>query len=69
MQPFARAIPDFEVGRKAFHVFDDFFIYEGNAEFQTVGHGKFVGIHQEFIGESGSDFQELEATQFIRVSH
>ena len=69
MQPFAGAVSDFKIRRQAFYVFDDFFVDEGDAEFKAVGHGKFVRVHQQFVGKSGADLQELEPTQLICVGH
>src|SRR5579863_7905401 len=52
MQPFLGTVPHFELRRKAFHVFDDFFIYKRDAKLEAVGHGKLIGIHQQFVGKS-----------------
>src|SRR5689334_15617672 len=33
VQPFSRSIPDLEVRRQSFHIFDDFFVDKWNAKF------------------------------------
>ena len=65
VEPFALAVTDFEMGAELLDIFDDLAIEEGDAGFEGVSHGEFIGEHEEFIGEGGAEFEELEAGEVI----
>ena len=60
VEPLALAVADFEVGGELLDIFDDGSIEEGDAGFEGVSHGEFIGEHEEFFGERGAEFEELE---------
>ncbi len=65
VEPFALAVTDFEMGAELLDIFDDWAIEEGDAGFEGVSHGEFIGEHEEFFGEGGAEFEELEAGEVI----
>lgn len=57
VQPLPSAPSHLEAGRQLFEIFYNLFVEIRNTKFEAVGHGQFVGIHQQLIRESRSHFQ------------
>ncbi len=49
MQPLAAAIPDLEMGAEPLDILHHSPIKVRNTHFQAMGHGQFIGIHEQFV--------------------
>src|SRR5438128_4576958 len=65
VQPLPRAVSHLKIGGQFLNVLHDFLVQIRHSNFQAVGHRQLIGIHQEFVRKSGSQFQKLETTKFI----
>ena len=69
MQPFPGTISYLKIRRQALRILNNFLIYVRDAKLQTVSHGELVGVHEEFVGKRGPNFEELKSAQLVGIRH
>ena len=67
VQPFTTSAADFHAHVQTFGELHDSPIQIRHAHFQAMRHRELVSEHQQFVRQRGSDFEVLEAAEFVQI--
>src|SRR2546426_6559812 len=69
MQPFSNPSPHLEVSVQALNILNNFPVQIRNPNFKGMRHRELVSVHQEFVGKSGTDLEELHSSKLVGLFH